>query len=98
MVNHYGYFIINENMVFFNQLKEIFAWINPDVCENHVKIYLPHTHEGELAMIRSIITYLKLWFKCDYSLLMDVKHLNELSFKIEAMKIRPNEVFKPKSP
>lgn len=41
-------------------------------------------------MIRSIITYLKLWFKCDYSLLSEVKHLGELAHKIDSMKYKPN--------
>ena len=96
--NQYGYFIINENMIFFNQAKEIFVWINPEICENHVKIYLPHNLEGELAMIRSIIAYLKLWFKCDYTLLTEVKSLNELYHKVEMMKGMQGEAFKPKSP
>jgi hypothetical protein len=87
---HYGYFMINENMVFLNGQREMFVWINPDVRENHVKIYLPHTHEGELAMIKSIVNYLKMWFKCDYSQLADVKHLPELAFKVDNLKIKPN--------
>jgi hypothetical protein len=41
-------------------------------------------------MIRSIIAYLKLWFKCDYNLLTEVKHLNELAYKIDLMKFKPN--------
>ncbi len=85
-------------MIFTNMRREIFTWINPDIKENHVKIYLPHTHEGELAMIRSILTYFKLWLKCDYSLLTDIKSLSELSFKLEGMKFRPSDSFKPKSP
>ena len=48
-------------------------------------------------MIKSIINYLKLWFKCDYALLTDVKSLSELAGKIDQMKIRPQE-FKAKSP
>ena len=95
---HYGYFMINENMIFLNAQKEIFTWINPDVRENHVKIYLPHTHDGEMAMIKSIINYFKLWFKCDYNLLTDIKHLSELAHKIETMKIKPSEAFRAKSP
>lgn len=62
-------------MVFFNSQKDIFAWINPDILENHIKIYLSRNQEGEAAMIRSIISYLKLWYKCDYSLFSDIKHL-----------------------
>ena len=56
-------------MVFFNGQKDIFAWINPEIIENHVKIYLPNTAEGELAMIRGIVAYLKLWLKCDHNYL-----------------------------
>lgn len=68
-------------MVFFNPQKEVFAWINPDLLENHIKIYLPRTQDGELAMIRSVISYLKLWYKCDYSLFSEVKRLSELVAK-----------------
>lgn len=62
-----------------------------------MKIYLPHTHEGELAMIRSIITYFKLWLKVDYSQLTDLKSMAELSFKVDGIKLRSGE-FKAKSP
>ena len=55
-----------------------------------MKIYLPHSHDGELAMIKSIINYLKLWFKCDYNLLGDIKSLKELVYRVEQMKIRPS--------
>lgn len=79
LASYYGFFIINENMVFFNTQREVSVWINPDLLENHIKIYLPHTHEGELAMIRSIISFLKLWLKYDYALLTDIKHLSELA-------------------
>lgn len=68
--------MINENMVFFNPQREIFAWINPDILENHVKIFLAMNPEGEQAMIRSIITYLKLWLKCDYVYLSEAKKLD----------------------
>lgn len=85
-------------MIFTNPQRNIFAWINPDIRENHVKIYLPHSHEGEMAMIRSIITYLKLWLKIDYSLLTDVKHLVELVHKLETIKFKPTDGFKAKSP
>jgi hypothetical protein len=94
----YGYFIINENMIFFNSAREIFAWINPDILENHVKIYLPLTHDGEMAMLRSIITYLKLWLKCDYQLLAEAKHLNELPARFDALRSRNPEHFRAKSP
>jgi hypothetical protein len=66
-------------MVFFNNQRDVFVWINTDLFDNHVKIYLPHNHDGELAMIRSIISFLKLWLKYDYALLADVKHLSELA-------------------
>ena len=49
-------------------------------------------------MAKSIINFLKLWFRCDYTLLVDVKNLLELSQKIEQMKIKPLEPFRPKSP
>ena len=48
-------------------------------------------------MIKSIINYLKLWFKCDYNLLGDIKSLKELVYRVEQMKIRPSQ-FKAKSP
>lgn len=85
-------------MVFFNAQKEIFVWINPDLLENHIKIYLPRNQEGELSMIRSIISYLKLWLKADYSQLTDIKHLADLLPKIEQVKIRNIDNFKAKSP
>jgi hypothetical protein len=62
-------------MVFFNPHREVFAWINPDILENHVKIYLPNNQEGEQAMIRSIVAYLKLWLKCDFTYLTEAKRL-----------------------
>ena len=49
-------------------------------------------------MIKSIINYLKLWFKCDFSLLSDVKQLKELQFKFEQLLIKSTEGFKAKSP
>jgi hypothetical protein len=55
---------------------------------------LPHNYDGELAMIRSIISYLKLWLKIDYSQLADAKHLQELLPKIELSK----NTFKARSP
>lgn len=51
-----------------------------------------------MAMIRSIITYFKLWFKIDYSVLTDIKQLAELVHKLETMKFKPTESFKAKSP
>lgn len=78
LARRYGYFIINENMIFFNAQRDIFAWINPEILENHVKIYLPNTPDGESAMIRSIITYFKLWLKLDYAFLSEAKRLDDL--------------------
>jgi len=49
-------------------------------------------------MIKSIINYLKLWFRCDYTLLADIKSLAELSDKISEIKINPSEPFRAKSP
>ena len=67
LAQRYGFFMINENMVFYGEEASLLVWINPNPLENTVKIYLPDTKEGELAMIRSIITYLKLWLKLDYA-------------------------------
>jgi hypothetical protein len=72
----YGFFIINENMIFFNLQKEIFAWINPDILENNVKIYLPNSQDGQLAMIRSIVTFIKVWLRCDCLFLSEAKQLD----------------------
>lgn len=98
LARRYGFFIINENMVFFNGEREIFAWINPEVIENHVKIYLPTTPEGELAMIRSIIAYLKLWLKLDYNFLAETNKLEELLPRFDQAKARTPHDFKPRSP
>lgn len=49
-------------------------------------------------MIRSIITYFKLWLKCDYSVLSDVKTLSDLVLRLDSMKFKPSESFKGKSP
>jgi hypothetical protein len=92
----YGHFIINENMVFFNPHREIFAWINPEVLENHVKIYLPAGPDGEQAMMRSLLAYFKLWLKRDYVPLAEAKHLEELLVKFDHS--RRHEEFKPRSP
>jgi len=81
-------------MVLFNNQKEVFVWINPDLIENHIKIYLPHNHDGELSMIRSIISYLKMWLKIDYSQLTDVKNLQDLIPRLDLCK----NSFKAKSP
>ena len=62
----YGNFMLNENMVFFEG-KEVYVWINPDIMENKVKIYLEKDEKGERAMVRSVVSYLKLWIKIDYT-------------------------------
>jgi len=46
LANFYGFFIVNENMIFFNAQRDVFVWINPDLLENHIKIYLPRNQEG----------------------------------------------------
>jgi len=84
-------------MVFSNNNRDIFAWINPEPLENSVKIYLPSSLEGELSMIRGIIAYLKLWLKMDFSMLGESKKLEELLGKFDIIKSRLGE-FKPRSP
>jgi hypothetical protein len=84
-------------MVFSNNNRDIFAWINPEPLENSVKIYLPNSLEGELSMIRGIIAYLKLWLKMDFSILGESKKLEELLGKFDIIKSRLGE-FKPRSP
>ena len=79
-----------------NENKEAFVWINPNILENTVKIYLPPTPDGEKTMIRSIVSFLKLWLRCDYNLLMQVNHLTELQPRLQMLKNRPFELFKPK--
>lgn len=53
-------------MIFVNEEKEVRIWINPNVLEHKVKIYLPPTPEGEKSMMRSIVSFLKLWLRCDF--------------------------------
>jgi len=36
-------------------------------------------------MIRSIIIFLRLWFKCDYRFLGEAKHLDDLLIKFDAL-------------
>lgn len=68
-------------MVFLNTKGEIFVWINPDILENRVKIYLPASSEGEAAMARSIVTYLKLWLRFDHHYLATANNLDTLLVK-----------------
>lgn len=44
-------------------------WLNPDIFTNTPKIYLPHTKDGEISMIKSLINYFKLWLQANYTLL-----------------------------
>lgn len=85
-------------MIFFNSRREIFAWINSEILDNHVKIYLPSSPEGELSMIRSIITYFKLWLKCDYPYLSEAKKLDELLYRFDQCRGKIPQEFKPRSP
>jgi len=41
LAERYGCFILNENMAFLGPQSEVLVWINSDVLENRVKIYLP---------------------------------------------------------
>jgi len=47
-------------------------------------------------MIRSIIIFLKLWLRCDFTLLNQVKHLPELISNLQPIKFRQFEHFKIK--
>jgi hypothetical protein len=84
-------------MVFLNEQRKVFVWINPDLLENTVKIYLPTTPEGEAMMTRSIVTFLRLWLKCDYAYLAEAKHLEELLMKFDILLSKNTEGFRPKS-
>ena len=75
----YGYFIINENMAFLSEAREVLVWINPNIFENKVKIYLPPSLEGEQAMMRSIVSFLKLWLRIDYTKLAHATRLDQLA-------------------
>ncbi len=85
-------------MVFFNQKGEIFVWINPEIIENRVKIYLPASSEGESVMTRSITTYLKLWLRFDYQHLGLANNLNELLIKFEAVRAKALDKLSNRSP
>lgn len=98
LVTVYGFFIINENMVFINEEQSVEVWINPNPLENQVKIYLPPTVEGEKAMIRSIFSFLKLWLRCDFFELGQAQHLHELPSRIRPCRDRVFEHLKTSSP
>ena len=49
-------------------------------------------------MVRSIVSYLKLWLKCDYSALNEVKKIQELREKFIELKAKQAEGFRAKSP
>jgi len=76
-------------MIFLTPEREIVAWINPDIMLNQVKIYLPNTKDGELSMIRSIVSYFKLWLKIDHQLLLEATKMDELPSRFDAVKFKP---------
>lgn len=49
-------------------------------------------------MIRSIITYLKMWLKCDYNHLSEAKRLDELLYRFDQICGKVPQDFKPRSP
>jgi len=49
-------------------------------------------------MMRSIVSYFKLWLKCDYGVLGEVKKLGELRDRFMEVKGRFGEGFRAKSP
>jgi hypothetical protein len=49
-------------------------------------------------MIRSIITYFKLWLKCDYSFLSEAKKLDDLLARFDKCRGKVPQEFKPRSP
>jgi hypothetical protein len=75
-------------MVFLGPRGETAVWINPEVLENRVKIYLPSGPEGEQAMVRSITGFLKLWLRFDYQHLASAWSLDGLLVKFEAVRSR----------
>lgn len=48
-------------------------------------------------MTRSIVTFLRLWLKCDYSYLSEAKRLEELLMKFDILLSKNSEGFRPKS-
>ena len=69
-------------MIFSNERQEIVVWINPDILENKVKIYIPKTAEGLKTLIKSIINFLRLWIKFDHTFIAIAKTFEELLEKI----------------
>ena len=49
-------------------------------------------------MVRSIISYLKLWLKCDFTPLNDCKKLNELRERFLEVRAKMAENFRARSP
>jgi hypothetical protein len=47
-------------------------------------------------MIRSIVSFVKLWLRCDFVLLGQAKQLTEMLSKLQPVKVRPFELFRPK--
>lgn len=87
-------------MVFLGPKGELLVWINPEVLENKVKIYLPVGPEGEQAMVRSVTGFLKLWLRFDYHRLAASRSLDDLLVKFEAVRTKalerpPPPLYKP---
>lgn len=82
-------------MVFFGPRGETVVWINPEVLENRVKIYLPSGPEGEQAMVRSITGFLKLWLRFDHQHLASAWSLDDLLVKFEAVRLRALDRLQP---
>jgi hypothetical protein len=49
-------------------------------------------------MIRSIVSYLKLWLKLDYVFLSEAKKLDELLYRFDQCRGKVPQEFKPRSP
>lgn len=64
------------------------VWVNPEILENKVKIYLPTGTEGELAMIRSITCFLKLWLRFDHVYLASALSIDDFLVKFESVRAR----------
>lgn len=88
--------MLNENMILSDQREQLFIWINPNILENKVKIYLPSSSEGEQAMMRSIISFFKLWLRCDYDYLSQVSRLVDLMNRLGEPRTRQIDGYRPK--
>ena len=47
-------------------------------------------------MVRSIVSFLKMWLRCDFGLLSQAQHLTEMLIKLQPVKVRTFELFRPK--